>query len=48
MDSPTLEVEVAEAEIDRPESVVVPKPEPEIVRDDVVVVERPSTVVVEK
>lgn len=46
--NPTFDVDVAEPEMLRPDSVVVPKPEPEIENADVDVVDRPSTVVVEK
>ena len=43
---PTLDVDVAWPEMFKPDSVVVPKPEPEIVRADVDVVAVPASVVV--
>ena len=46
--NPTLDVDVAKPEMFRPDSVVVPKPEPEIENADVDVVDRPSTDVVDR
>ena len=46
--NPTFDVDVAWARMLSPLTVVVPKPVPEIVRAEVVVVERPETDVVEK
>ncbi len=44
---PTLEVEVASAEMFRPRTVVVPKPSPAISSAEIDVVAVPATVVVE-
>jgi hypothetical protein len=46
--NPTLEVEVAWPWIERPESVVVPKPPPAMEKAAVEVVAVPATVVVER